>query len=277
MAVLSFHSAKGGVGKTTLTINVAVEFAFQGIRTAVLDADLNQHSTRFGEVFCAVHPELPLTFTGRVSARNFTAELKAAESSADIVIVDLPAGTGGMSFRAVMRSHLVIIPAQRTVLDLRDAARTAAHIADAEDYSNEAIYSALVWSRETNRFESRTERLVREGFLSMLADPARAFLDAPLMESDAYRAGLVHAWVPREFAARSGTVAARKVPGRQPESFFIPKGTANAAENIAAVAGGILERLKAIASGANPGKVILRPEHLAQMRESVAAFDTEVA
>lgn len=48
-AVLSIASAKGGCSKTTLTVGIGVELALDGYIVVVLDADLNQHATKFGE------------------------------------------------------------------------------------------------------------------------------------------------------------------------------------------------------------------------------------
>ena len=49
MAVLAVASAKGGVGKTTIAILVGTELALEGYKIALLDCDLNQHATAFGE------------------------------------------------------------------------------------------------------------------------------------------------------------------------------------------------------------------------------------
>ncbi len=47
MGVISFASLKGGVGKTSVSINVAQAFAHRGCRTLLLDLDPSAHATRF--------------------------------------------------------------------------------------------------------------------------------------------------------------------------------------------------------------------------------------
>src|SRR5579871_5013306 len=42
--VVAVASGKGGVGKSTLTVNLAAAFAAQGLRVGVLDADIYGHS-----------------------------------------------------------------------------------------------------------------------------------------------------------------------------------------------------------------------------------------
>ena len=40
MKVIGITSGKGGVGKTTVAVNLAVELANRGLRVALLDGDL---------------------------------------------------------------------------------------------------------------------------------------------------------------------------------------------------------------------------------------------
>lgn len=268
MAVVSFDSAKGGVGKTTLAVNVAAELAYNGIATIVLDCDVNQHATQFGSVFCPLNPDLPVRFVGGVSKTNVVQMIREAEGEADVVIIDLPAGTSELSLRALMKSQLAVIPAQKTVFDVRDAARTAMQIADAEELSNQRIYSALVWSMVKARKETRTERAVRESFLSMITDPERAVLRAPMLEYDAFPAGFVYSWVPRQFADRPGQAVRMRLPGGGSAEFVVPASVPKAAENMAAITSQILSRLGDIAANRDPGRVSLKPEILERMRRN---------
>jgi len=47
MSVISFASLKGGVGKTSLSLNVAHAFALQGNRVLLIDSDPAAHASRF--------------------------------------------------------------------------------------------------------------------------------------------------------------------------------------------------------------------------------------
>ena len=272
MAVLSFSSAKGGVGKTTLAVNVAVEFALRGISACVLDCDLNQHATQFGEAFGPSYPEVPVRFVGGVNKANIIRRLKEADVEHDVVAIDLPAGTSELSLRAIMMSSLVVIPAQMTSLDVKDAARTAIQISEASELSGHHIPSVLVWTMVGTRFETTTERIVREGLVSMLTDPSRAILSAPLLRYDAYPAGFVHGFVPRQVAAWAGKSAF--LPGSPLDPVRIPPSAFRAAENIAAVADGMLARLQAISRGEDPGRVCVLPEVIDEIRRASAGQET---
>src|SRR5689334_11900106 len=71
-AVLSIASAKGGCSKTTITVGIGVELALDGYIVVVLDADLNQHATKFGE-----KANIPnFTVIGEVSEGNILQQMK---------------------------------------------------------------------------------------------------------------------------------------------------------------------------------------------------------
>jgi len=46
MSIVCFASLKGGVGKTTLALNVSAAFAERGCKTLIIDLDPTAHSTR---------------------------------------------------------------------------------------------------------------------------------------------------------------------------------------------------------------------------------------
>jgi chromosome partitioning protein len=47
VATISIASAKGGCGKTTLSLLLGTELALEGYKVALLDCDVNQHATAF--------------------------------------------------------------------------------------------------------------------------------------------------------------------------------------------------------------------------------------
>lgn len=262
MAVIALSSAKGGVSKTTQSVNLAAELALQGVATTVLDCDINQHASRFGAAWCPRYPDVPLRFVGSIDTGNILSRIREAEQESDVVIIDLPAGTSELSLRALTKSQLVIIPAQKTVFDVRDATKTAIQVADAMDVANVKISSVLVWSRVQARFETKTETMIRSMFAEMIDDPQRAILKEQLFEYDAFAAGFAYGWVPRQVAHLAG-----KTPGEgEGSSNPIPRSAAKAAENIAALTSEVYRLLTDIADGKPPVQVRLKPDYLEQLR-----------
>jgi chromosome partitioning protein len=159
MAVLAVASAKGGVGKTTLSILTGAELALDGYRVALLDSDLNQHAAAFGDK--AGIPNLSVV--SGIDESNILFELRKAESNSDVVIIDLPGGSSMLALKALQRSNFVIVPCQMSLPDVRDAVKTIAQINDAQDLSRLTIARSLIWTRVLPGFESRSAKHVRQG------------------------------------------------------------------------------------------------------------------
>jgi chromosome partitioning protein len=190
MAVVSIASAKGGVGKSTLAVLLGTEFALDGYRVALLDCDLNQHATAFG-----LKAKLPgFTVVPDVGEKEVLAALRTAEADNDLVLVDLPGGSSTLALKALQRSHLVLVPTQPSLPDVRDAVKTIAQIDDAEELARTPIVRAVVWTRFLPGFESRVARHVRQS----LEGQGVPILKSALMERAAFRAIHLTGQVPRQ-------------------------------------------------------------------------------
>jgi chromosome partitioning protein len=219
MATLSIASAKGGCGKTTVAILLGAELALDGYKVALLDCDINQHATAFG-----AKAKVPgLTVVGNVTDGNVLAELKKAEANQDIVLIDLPGGSSTLALKALQRSHFVLVPTQASLMDVRDAMKTVAQIDDAQELARAPIARAMMWTRFSPGFESRSARHVRES----LEGQGAAILKAALMERAAFREIHITGLVPRQIDPASGP-----------------------ALNITTLAAEVLERLKLLAEAA---------------------------
>jgi chromosome partitioning protein len=190
MAVVSIASAKGGVGKSTLALLLGTEFALDGYRVALLDCDLNQHATAFG----LKAKLLGITVVPDVDEKEVLAALRAAEADNDLVLVDLPGGSSTLTLKALQRSHLVLVPTQPSLPDVRDAVKTIAQIDDAEELARTPIARAVVWTRFLPGFESRVARHVRQS----LEGQGVPILKTALMERAAFRAIHLTGQAPRQ-------------------------------------------------------------------------------
>lgn len=219
MATLSIASAKGGCGKTTVAILLGAELALDGYKVALLDCDLNQHATAFG-----AKAKVPgLTVVTNVTEGNILAELKKAEVSQDIALIDLPGGSSTLALKALQRSHFVLVPTQASLMDVRDAMKTIAQIDDAQELARSPIGRAMMWTRFSPGFESRSARHVRES----LEGQGATILKAALMERAAFKEIHITGLVPRQVDPSGGP-----------------------ALNVTAIAAEVLERLKLLAEAA---------------------------
>lgn len=106
-------NTKGGVGKSTLLVNLAVWLYDHGIRVTVVDADSQATSV---QTLQDVAPE--------IAAENVTeleqiaAAAKRLERSHDIVLIDTPPQRGGAVTAVCVVADMVIIPMQPSKKDL---------------------------------------------------------------------------------------------------------------------------------------------------------------
>lgn len=190
MAVLSIASAKGGVGKSTVAILLGTEFALDGYKVALLDCDLNQHASAFG-----LKAKLPgFTVLPDIGEKEVLGALRSAEAANDLVLIDLPGGSSTLALKALQRSHLVLVPTQPSLPDVRDAMKTMAQIDDAVELARTPIARAVVWTRFLPGFESRVARHVRQS----MEGQGVPILKAALMERAAFRAIHLTGQVPRQ-------------------------------------------------------------------------------
>ena len=158
MAIIAVASAKGGAGKTTLSILLGAELAMDGYKVVLLDCDLNQHAAAFGD-----KANIPgFKVVPSVAEANVLMAIRASSAENDVVIVDLPGGSSTLALKALQRSNFVLVPCQASLPDVRDAVKTVAQIDDAEELSRARVARSLVWTRVLPGFESRTAKHVRQ-------------------------------------------------------------------------------------------------------------------
>jgi chromosome partitioning protein len=221
-AVVSIASAKGGCSKTTLAVGIGVELALDGYMVTVLDADLNQHATKFGEK--AGIPNFRVI--GGVDEGNILQHMKAAYDAADMILIDLPGGSSMVAVKALTKSHFVLIPTQHSILDARDAMKTVAQVDDAQELGRYTIPRSLVWTRVMPGFESMAARRVR-GDMENIDVP---IFDSVLMNRAAFQEMFLRGEVPRQFK-----------PG------------GNEASNLSAIAGELVGKLDQIGKAQRVG------------------------
>jgi chromosome partitioning protein len=121
MKIITIAAQKGGVGKTTLAVNLAVAAEAAGIRTALADLDPQESATAWYERRAGDAPHVePL------SARRLPAWLAAARASGfGLAIIDTPPAAGAEAAEAVQLSDLALIPCRPSLIDLEAIRRTA--------------------------------------------------------------------------------------------------------------------------------------------------------
>ena len=121
MPVITIASTKGGVGKSTLAVNLSAQFAKQGHDVALLDADPQGSAFKWNTVRQSVIDagiELPPIFTASVQGQTLLDLSKEKSDQGYCVFID-SAGVDNQSTRsALVRSDYVLMIAAPSTLDL---------------------------------------------------------------------------------------------------------------------------------------------------------------
>ncbi|MDR3740808.1 MAG: ParA family protein [Terracidiphilus sp.] len=145
--IISFASTKGGVGKTTLAFVAATEIARRlspssqhGV--ACIDADPN--GTLNSALQMAGYPNIRSLCS---DAETLLPTLRDAQRDAEIVLIDLEGSANQAMLYACGKSDLVLIPAQPSAFDVREARRTADVVSQAADLVGRQIEIRVVLTR----------------------------------------------------------------------------------------------------------------------------------
>jgi len=115
MAIIAVAGRKGGVGKSTLTGNLAGEFAARGRSVLVLDAD-PQHSMM---AWAEQGDGLLSRSVEKVSpSDDLRARARWAAKETDLVLIDTPPGQPEIAYQAALAADLVLLPCGPSPLDL---------------------------------------------------------------------------------------------------------------------------------------------------------------
>jgi ATP-binding protein involved in chromosome partitioning len=149
--LIAIGSGKGGVGKSTVTANLAVALARAGKKVGVIDADVygpsqptllgkhdkpegrddklipvEAHGIKFLSLGQLVSPGQALAWRGPMATGALANLVEAEWGDAELLLVDLPPGTGDVQLSLIQRSRpagavIVSTPQDLSLIDARRA------------------------------------------------------------------------------------------------------------------------------------------------------------
>ena len=125
MRTVALISQKGGSGKTTLALHLAVAAARAG-NVAVVDLDPQQSAARWAD-----RRATPAPVVLAVPPARLREELeRVASAGADVVFIDTPprAGADNAALEAARAADVVLLPCRPAILDLEAVASTVERI-----------------------------------------------------------------------------------------------------------------------------------------------------
>ena len=122
MRTIAIASAKGGVGKTTLAVHLAVAAVQQGRDVVLLDADPQLSAVRWSERRSSSEPVV----LGRAVSQLAAEMERIAGFGADVAIVDTPprawVGADNAALVAAKLADVVLVPCRPSILDIESTA-----------------------------------------------------------------------------------------------------------------------------------------------------------
>ncbi|MBD1862343.1 MULTISPECIES: ParA family partition ATPase [Trichocoleus] len=131
--ILTLANQKGGVGKTTLSVNLAHAIALSKKRVLLVDADPQASASTW-----AAAREEPSPFPVIGMARNtLHRDLPELLENYDHCVIDSPPRVSALARSAILASDLVIIPVQPSSYDVWAATETVQLIEEAQQFRPE--------------------------------------------------------------------------------------------------------------------------------------------
>ena len=120
MQTVAIISQKGGAGKTTLAVHLAVEAERSGLAAAIIDLDPQASATGWGD---SRSQETPAVVSAQ-SARLGQILQAAKAGGAKLAIIDTAPHSESAALAAAREADLILIPCRPAILDLRAISQT---------------------------------------------------------------------------------------------------------------------------------------------------------
>jgi chromosome partitioning protein len=144
--MISLANQKGGVGKSTIAVHLAVWLFDQGYKTALLDADKQHSSSQW-----ISQAEERITVRVADTPDACVAEVSDLAATHDFVVGDGPGGIDDVSRTMLLLSDLALLPISPSILDLRSVKQATAILRYAQQINSTRPAGRLVLNKMRTR------------------------------------------------------------------------------------------------------------------------------
>jgi chromosome partitioning protein len=155
--IIGVLQQKGGVGKTTLALNLAAAYVKEGLRVLLVDADPQGSALAWS----SVREKPPLFSVVGMAKPTLHKDLPAIAGDYDLVVIDGAPRVNELARSAILVSDYVLIPVQPSPFDVWSCADIVGLITEAQQYKP-SINAGFVINRKIGN--TAIARDVRQAF-----------------------------------------------------------------------------------------------------------------
>lgn len=115
---IGFFNQKGGVGKSTMSVNLAAWLAAQGHRVLLLDIDPQRNTQRWADTRADNELPAPPFQVFGLASESLHKQIAGVEEGYDAVILDGPANVSKINVSGIMATDLVVVPVMPNMGDI---------------------------------------------------------------------------------------------------------------------------------------------------------------
>lgn len=166
--VIGVVNLKGGVGKTTVSQNLAVGFAHRGYKVCLLDTDLEQKSSmRWSEIRGEAQSQQPNIKVVGVMGESVPKVVEEEKKHYDIVIIDGNPHLGKATTKTMLAADFVIVPVTSSGFDLWSVESFYERFSEVKDLKGDDFKGYVILNRysgNTNIDKEMKEAITEFGF-----------------------------------------------------------------------------------------------------------------
>ena len=195
--IISFLNQKGGVGKTTLSVNVAGCLARQGHRVLLIDADKQGSAT----TWASLREDAPFQVVSMARANMARDALKLAQDY-NHTIIDGPPHAEEIARSCIVASDFVALPIEPSGLSTWASDLTVRQVKEAQEFKP-SLKCGFVVSRKIGK------TVIGRDIRSMAAEAGLPILESEIEQRVAFAEGMTMGQTIFEWAGNSN--AAREI------------------------------------------------------------------
>lgn len=180
MAIIALANLKGGVGKSTLAVNIAGAL---GPKIALIDADPQATATAWAETGNLPFPVLPMPLLKNVQA--WIEQVLSLDAAT--LVIDLPPMLGDATAAALAICDLAVIPVSPSGADLRATNRAIELVQNARTTRGDTKPRALLVPSKVDRRTAAGAEI--EAVLHDYGEPVGPIISQRIAHADAFTAG----------------------------------------------------------------------------------------